>query len=336
MFKVGLTRDFLTPEGNLTFKDIGLDILDNAEGLEYEFLKEHRSPVTPDMLKGYHAIISLSPAYNSESFRGLRGLKAICRFGVGYDMVDIKACSKANVMLTITRGAVNYSVSEAILTWMLTLSHRVFEKDRLVRSGNWSQRSNYMGSELRGKTLGIVGMGGIGGKLVQMLRTFDMNPPIAYDPYVDKSKADVFGVKLVDLRTLMRQSDFLSINCPLTDETRNLINETELLLLKKEAFVINTARGGIINNNALIRVLSQNLIAGYATDVFDHEPPGEDEPLFKLNNVILAPHCIAWTFELFQEIGRRVCHQVVQIAQGKIPEDVVNREILENWHVEGK
>ena len=165
---------------------------------------------------------------------------------------------------------------------------------------------------------------------------FEMNQPLAYDPYVDKSKAAVFGVKLVDLNTLMRQSDFVSINCPLTDETRNLINEHELSLLKKEAFVINTARGGIINNKALIRVLTQNLIAGYATDVFDIEPPAEDEPLFKLDNVILAPHCIAWTLELFQEIGRRVCQQVVQIAQGKIPEDVVNKEILKTWHFDKK
>ena len=165
MFKVGLTRDFLTPEGKLTYKDIGLEILKNAEGVEYEFLKEHRSPMTPDMLVGYNAIISLSPAYNTESFKGIHDLKAICRFGVGYDMVDIKACSEANVIVTITRGAVNYSVAEATLTWMLTLSHRVLEKDRLVRSGNWSQRSNYMGSELRGRTLGIVGMGGIGWKV---------------------------------------------------------------------------------------------------------------------------------------------------------------------------
>ena len=98
MFKVGLTRDFLTPEGKLTYRDIGLDILENAEGVEYEFLKEHHSPVTPDMLMGYNAIISLAPAYNVESFNGVHNLQAICRFGVGYDMVDIKACSDANVI----------------------------------------------------------------------------------------------------------------------------------------------------------------------------------------------------------------------------------------------
>ncbi len=332
MFKVGLTRDFLTPEGNLTYKDIGLDILEKADGVEYEFLKQHNSLVTAEMLMGYNAIISLAPAYNAESFKGVHDLKAICRFGVGYDMVDLKACSDANIIVTITKGAVNYSVAEAVITWMLTLSHRVLEKNSLVRNGKWSERSKYMGSELRGRTLGIVGIGGIGGRLVEMLRTFSMNQPIAYDPYASDERAKEFGVQLVDLESLMSNSDFISINCPLTDETRNLIGEHELSWVRKETFIINTARGGIINEEALINVLTNDLIAGYATDVFANEPPVEDNPLFKLGNVIVAPHCIAWTDELFQEIGRKACQQVVQVAQGKIPDDVVNTDILNNWH----
>lgn len=325
MFKVGLTRDFLTPDDRLTYKDIGLDILDEA-GIKYEFLKEYRSPVTPDLLKGFNAIISLAPAYNEESFRDLTDLKAICRFGVGYDMVDVKACSDADIMVTITHGAVNHSVAEAIVTWMLALSHRVFEKDKLVRTGNWSLRSNYMGSELRGRTLGIIGLGGIGGKLVELLRTFSMNQPIAFDPYTDRKKAADLGVQLVDLTTLLESADFISINCPLTDETRNLLDEKELSLLKKEAYIINTARGGIINQNALIKVLESRSIAGYATDVFDKEPLSDKETLYQFDNVILAPHCIAWTDDLFKEIGDVVCKQVVQIAEGKIPDHLLNRE----------
>ncbi|MEP6626684.1 MAG: NAD(P)-dependent oxidoreductase [Ginsengibacter sp.] len=328
MFKVGITKDFLNPDGELVYDDMGLSVLDNTEGLQYEFLKEHSSPVTPEMLFGYDAIISLAPAYNSASFKGVHNLKAICRFGVGYDMIDLKACSDANVMVTITRGAVNHSVAEAIITWMLTLSHKVIEKDKLVRNGNWSQRSNYMGTELRGRTLGIIGVGGIGGKLVEMVKAFDMKPPIAFDPYVDKSRAQALGFELVDLPTLMSKSDFISINCPLTDETRNLIGGVELSLMKKNAFIINTARGGIINEEALVKILRSESIAGYATDVFANEPPTADEPLFQLNNVILAPHCIAWTHDLFREIGRKVCSQVVEIANGKIPDDVVNRDVL--------
>lgn len=332
MFKVGLTRDFLTPEGKLTYKDIGLEILEEASGVEYEFMKDYRSPVTADMLQGYQAVISLAPAYTADSFTGLYELRAICRFGVGYDMVDLKACSDANIIVTITRGAVNYSVAEAVLTWMLALSHRVFEKDRLVRNGGWSQRSHYMGSELRGRTLGIVGIGGIGGRLVEMIRAFGMNQPIAFDPYAGEDRAKLYGVKLVDLRYLLQHSDFISINCPLTEETKNLLSEDELSLIKKGTFIINTARGSIINEQSLIKALASNSIAGYATDVFENEPPDKDNPLFKMDNVIMAPHCIAWTHELFREIGRKACRQVVEIAQGKIPEDVVNGGILDNWH----
>ncbi|WP_152266710.1 NAD(P)-dependent oxidoreductase [Agriterribacter humi] len=332
MFKVGITRDFLTQEGNLTYKDMGLDILEKAEGIVYEFMEENQSPVTPDMLKGYDAVISLSPAYNKDSFKGVTQLKAICRFGVGYDMVDLNACNEANVLVTITRGAVNHSVAESVITWMLALTHRVFEKDRLVRTGKWDERSMYTGTELRKRTLGIIGLGGIGGKLVQMLNAFDMNPPVAYDPFADPVKAEAYGVKLVDLDTLMRQSDFVSVNCPLTEETRNLISTHELSLLKKNAYIINTARGGIINEEALIKILVSKSIAGYATDVYEKEPPDEDHPLFKLDNVMLAPHCIAWTDELFREIGHMACQQVLQIAQGKIPDHVINSEILDHWH----
>ena len=333
MFKVGFTRDFLTADGKLTYKDIGLDILENAEGVEFEFLKVYHSPVTADMLRGYHAIISLAPAYNVESFRGVSDLKAICRFGVGYDMVDLNACTDANIMVTITRGAVNYSVAEAVITWMLALSHRLPEKNELVRRGRWAERNHYMGSELRGRTAGIIGLGSIGRKLVEMLRAFEMNQPLVFDPYVDDSSAKAYGVQLVDLHFLMQHSDFISINCPLTKETLNLIGEYELSLMRNNAFIINTARGGIVNEEALIKMLTNKSIAGYATDVFAKEPPTADNPLLKLENVILAPHCIAWTDDLFTEIGRKACRQVVEIAAGRIPEDVVNIEVLKTWQL---
>ncbi len=331
MFKVGLTRDFLTPDGALTYDDIGLNILEETDGLTYEFMKEYRSPVTAEMLQGYDAVISMAPSYKPESFKGVHDLKAICRFGVGYDMVDLKACSAANVIVTITKGAVNYSVAEAVITWMLALSHRLLEKNRLVRDGNWAQRSNYMGNELRGRTLGVVGLGGIGGTLAEMIKVFSMNQPLAFDPYADKTMAEAYGVKLVSLNYLMQHSDFISINCPLTEETFNLISEQELSLLKKNAYIINTARGGIINEDALMKILQANAIAGYATDVFTKEPPDNDHPFFKLENVILAPHSIAWTHEMFREIGIKACRQVVAIAQGKIPEHVVNTDILYTW-----
>lgn len=332
MFKVGITKDFLTNDGKLVYKDMGLDILDQTPGITYEFIKTHQSPVTPAMLQGYDAVLSLAPAYNKESFTGVDTLKAICRFGVGYDMVDLQACNEAGIIVTITRGAVNHSVAESVIAWMLALSHRVLAKDKLVRTGKWSERTLYMGTELRQRTLGIIGLGGIGGKLIQMLKTFGMNTPLAYDPYAGNEVAAKYNVQLVDLDDLLRQSDFISVNCPLTNETRNLISARELSLIKKEAYIINTARGGIINENDLVDALKAGSIAGYATDVFEKEPAVDHHPLFDLDNVILAPHCIAWTDELFSEIGRMACQQLVQIAEGKKPDHVVNTEILDNWY----
>ncbi|MFT3704089.1 MAG: NAD(P)-dependent oxidoreductase [Agriterribacter sp.] len=331
MFKVGITKDFLTPEGELTYEDMGLDLLKNQEDISFEFMKEFSSPLTADLLKGYDAIISLSPAYTSESFKGVDQLKAICRFGVGYDMVDLKACTDANVLVTITKGAVNYSVAEATLTWMLTLSHNVLPKNQLVRENKWQERSKFTGSELRHKTLGIIGFGGIGGQLVKMLQPFRMNQPIVYDPFINKQHAEEAGVKIVDLQTLMSEADFISVNCPLTDSTRNLIGSKELSFMKRTAYIVNTARGGIINEEALCDALESKIFAGYATDVFEKEPADGSARLFNMNNVIMAPHCIAWTNELFKEIGEMACRQIIQVANGTVPDHVVNTDVLNKW-----
>lgn len=330
MFKVGLTRDFLTNEGKLSYKSIGLDIFDDYPEIEYKFLDKHQSPVTPEMVKGYDAIISLTPAYNQDSFKDVDQLKAICRFGVGYDMVDVDACTDANVMLTITRGAVNHSVAEATIMWMLTLSHKTFIKDQLVRKGQWAERSKFMGSEIRGHTIGIVGLGGIGGKIVEMLAPFQPAKIIAFDPYANADKAKSLGVELVALNDLMKSSDFISVNCPLTDETRDMIKQEQLNLCKETAYIINTARGGIINHQALLNILKNKAIAGYATDVFDQEPPSTDDPLLQMENVIVAPHAIAWTDELFETIGRMACQQVVQIYKGEKPDHLVNEKVIKN------
>jgi phosphoglycerate dehydrogenase-like enzyme len=328
-FQVGLTRDFLTADGQLTYQDIGIDILDAAPEIEYRFFDEHRPLVTPDQLRDFDAVISLTPRYTSESFVGVERLAAIVRFGVGFDFVDVPACDAADVLLCITTGAVNHSVAEATVTWMLALSHNMLIKDQLTREGRWGERSNYMGSELRDRTLGIVGLGGIGGRLVEVLAGFGMKPPIAFDPYASPERAEQLGVKLVPLDQLMREADFVSVNCPLNDETRNLIGKDQLALMKPTAYIINTARGGIVNEAALYEALKTRSIAGAATDVFEKEPVEAGHPLAELENVIVAPHSIAWTNELFRDIGRMACEITVKVARGEVPPGIVNREVLQ-------
>jgi len=332
-----ISADFLNSQNELVYKDIGLSRLD-AAGIQHSFLKEHRPEVEANQLSGADAIISLTPKFNAASFNGIEDqLLAVVRFGVGYDMVDVDACTEAGVALCITRGAVNHSVSEAIITWMLALSHRLKEKDQLVREGRWAERGSYMGNELNGRTLGLVGAGSIGSHLVQVLKGFGMKKVLAFDPYLQADVAAEMGIQLVELDELMQASDFVSVNCPLTDETRDLIGAKQLELMPRHAYLVNTARGGIVNEAALFDALKAHRIAGAATDVFESEPADGSHPFAKLDNIFLAPHCFAWTDELFARIGHMAADAVVEFSQGKVPEDLlVNPEVLKTERFQAK
>lgn len=327
-FQVKFTADFLKDDGSPTYQDIGLDLLDKAAGLNYSYFAEHKSEITPNQLTDADAIISLTPRVTKKTLKDVDRLTMISRFGVGYDSVDVDACTEKNVLLTITAGGVNYSVAEATMTFMLAISHNLLIKDRLVRNGKWNERSAHMGSELRNRTLGIIGLGGIGATLSNMVSSFQMNPVIAYDPFLSQNQATELGVKLVNLKTLLQTADFVSINCPLTDQTRDLIGQDELALMKPTAYLINTARGGIVNEQALLNVLQQQKIAGAALDCHEIEPVPDDYEMTKLDNVILAPHAIAWTNELFRDLGRIACQQTIDLSMGKVPLGVVNKEVL--------
>ena len=327
-FRVTLTADF-QQNGELIYQDVGLDILESADGVDYAFMPNHTPEVTSGQLADTDAVIALSPRFTASSLEDIEDLTVISRFGVGYDSVDVDACTESDVLLTITRGGVNHSVAEATIAFMLAISHNLLIKDRLTREGRWDDRGQHMGSELRDRTLGIVGFGGIGSTLAEMIGGFGMGSVLVHDPYVTSQSAEASGVELVSLDELMKRSDFVSINCPLNDETRDLIGSSELGLMKPTAYLINTARGGIVNESALIDVLSNRTIAGAALDCHETEPFPAGHPMADLDNVILAPHAIAWTNELFRDLGRMCCRQVLDISQGVVPEGVVNADVLE-------
>ncbi len=335
-FRIGLTRDFLSEKGTLVFKDIGLSVLDAEPRIEYEFLDEYKREVAPEQIQGYDGIISLAPRFTRATFEGADRLTAIGRFGVGYEMIDLEACTDANVMLFITPEAVKRPVAESILTWMLMLSKKAVLKDQLVRQGHWQEKVHHNGTCLGDRVLGSVGFGGIAGELFRLVQPFGMARLLAYDPYGDPQKAEVLGVDLVELDDLLHESDFIAINCPLMPETHHLIGEREFGLMKPTTYFINTARGPIVDQRALYNALSQNRIAGAGIDVFEEEPPSPDEPLFALDNVILAPHAIAWTDEIFRDNGRYDCEGIVKVMHGEIPEVVVNKAVLEKLELHAK
>ncbi len=331
-FSVAITADFLDARGKPKFHDAGLALLEAQPHIEWRGFREHRSVVEVDQIGDAHAVYVMSPGVSRESLAGAKNLLLVARFGVGYDQVDVAACTEAGVLVTITKGAVDYSVAEATITWMLALGHRIRAKDSLVRAGKWDDRAHFMGRELRHRTLGVIGFGGIARKTIELLRPFEMNKPLAYDPHASPSDE----VEIVALDELLRRADFVSLHCPLTEKTRGLIGARELSLMKPDAFLLNTARGGIVNEEALYEALKQNKIAGAAIDCFEGEPLRQAPRFAELENVWLAPHAIAWTDEQFHSIGTMACQAIVDTSLGKQPSVVVNPEVLTQRNFQDK
>ncbi len=329
VFRIGLTGDLLGPDGKLTYQDIGLSLLETADGVEHAFFDRHEPEIQAEQIAGLDAILALTPTVTTATLGGAEQLTHIGRFGVGYDSVDVDACTAADVVLTITAGGVNYSVAESVVAFMLALSHKMLIKDRMTREGRWDDRSDHMGSELRDRTLGIVGLGGIGATLAEMVAPFRMKEIVAFDPYLSEERASEVGVRRVSLDELMREADYVSVNCPLNESTRNLIGEAQIGLMKPTAFLINTARGGIVDETPLIAALKAGRIAGAALDCHETEPLPGGSPIADLDNVIVAPHAICWSNELFRDLGHMACGQMLEISRGKIPHGVVNTEVLD-------
>jgi len=327
-FRVGLSADFLDEQHKLIFPDFGLELLENESRVSYDFIKDYKGEYTPDQLAPYDVVISLKPRVTVASLASVERLCAIGRAGVGYDNIDLKACTDADVALYITPQAVVRPMAESIVLFILALSHHLVLKDSMVRKGQWRESTRRMGREPRDRVLGSIGLGGIGTEVVRLMRPFEVGAFLAYDPYLDPAKASSLGVELVSLEDLLHHSDYVLVNCPLTPETRHLVGEQQLALMKRDAVLINAARGSIVDEAALIRALQTGVIAGAALDVVEHEPLDPASPLLTMDNVIVTSHSIGWTEELFRDIGRADCTGALTILRGQAPVSVVNKEVL--------
>lgn len=326
-FRVGLAPSFLDSDGKLRFKDIGLDLLEKQPHIEYHFIKTDRPFVPPEEMRGLDAFIAFSGIYTAETFEGADRLTLIARHGVGYDNIDLRAATEANVMITITPHGMRRPVAEGIIALMFALSKHVISRDSAVRAGEWRDTLQ-TGVEIGGRTLGSIGIGNIASELFRLLQPFGMRF-LSYDPYASIELAKSLNVELTDLQSLFAESDYVCVCCPLTDETRGLIGARELGLMKSSAFFISTARGPIVNQAALTEALKTKQIRGAGIDVFEEEPVASDDPLLELDNAILTPHAIAITDECYQDIGRTNCQRAIQVSHGEIPDDIVNQEVLD-------
>ncbi len=328
-FRVALSGDFKRADGSPTFPDFDLAPLRNAAGVEVAYI-DASNPVRADQLADFDALILLQPRFARESIHPNGRLSVVARFGVGYDNVDVPACTEAEIPLVITPDGVRRPVAVSIITLMLALTGKLLIKDQLTRGGSetFNKRSDHMGVGLVGRTLGSIGIGNIGAELFRLAKPFDMQF-IAHDPFADKAVAAELGIELVGMEELFQRSDVLCINCPLSAETRHLVNAERLALMKRTAFLINTARGPIVDQKALTKVLSERRIAGAGLDVLESEPPEPNDPILTLDNVILAPHALCWTDQCFAGNGAADVKAVLDIQHGRVPRGVVNRAVLD-------
>ncbi len=328
-FRVGITRDALRDDGKTVFDAAALKVLDDPV-IEWEFIPENVKELTAAHAAAYDALCVLMPRTTAATLAGPnRRLKIVARLGVGYDNVDVPACTANGVILAITPEGVRRPVATSILTFILALSHKLFLKDRITRAGRWNETKFHMGEGLIGKTVGSIGMGNIGSEMFRLLAPLNMKL-IACDPAKTQADADKLGVKLTDIDSVLREADFVCVNCFLSEQTKGLIGERELNLMKDSAYLINTARGPIVNEIALLKALTSKRIAGAALDVFEQEPASGDNPLFRLDNVIVTPHSICWTDECFRGNAEGAFRAAVAVAKGEVPKYVVNADVLQH------
>ncbi len=280
------------------------------------------------MVRGASGVIVRTAPFPREIVEAGDCLRVIARYGVGVDNIDVRAATERGVVVATVPGANTSSVAEHVIMFMLVLARRSIAYDRATRQGTFGIRDSLQTVDLAGKTLGIIGVGRIGSLLARKCRAaLDMRV-IGYDPFLAEEKGREMGVELrASMDEVLGEADVVSLHLPLTPDTKGLIGRNQLHLMRPSAFLVNTARGGIVDEGALYEALREGRIAGAALDVFAEEPPDPDNPLLSLDNVVLSPHCAALTLECAQRVAMGAARAVMDVLEGRRPEGVVNPEV---------
>jgi len=261
-------------------------------------------------------------------------LRIVAQYAVGFDNIDLECATKYGVYVTNTPGVLTEAVADFTWGLILAITRRIVEADAFVRSGEWySKKTGWhplmmLGFEVNGKTLGIIGMGRIGRAVAERAKGFKMKI-LYYDAYrLPPEMEEKLGAEYAPLETLLKESDIVSIHVPLTKETYHLISEKELKMMKPTAYLINTARGKVVDTEALVKALKEKWIAGAALDVFEEEPLPPDHPLTKLDNVVLAPHAASATTETRTKMAMLVAENLIAFLKGEVPPTLVNKDVV--------
>jgi D-3-phosphoglycerate dehydrogenase len=328
-FHVAVTRDLRQEDGTFLFAPAtDLTPLDEAERVSWRYLDSET--IGAGDLAQVDALLHLSPALPAEALDDAWRLVLVARSGVGLDAIDIDACTRHGVAVTITPEPVARSMASAAMALLLALSHRLVERHESFRSGDWDAgRNGLIGVGLRGRTLGLVGFGRIARELRRLVEPFEMTV-CAHTPRLTEAEAARAGVEACELDELLRRSDFVVVACPLTDETRGLVSEERLALMKPGAFLVNVARGPIVDERALARALAAGAIAGAGLDVFETEPLPPGSAIAQAPHVIGAPHSLGFTDQLLQGCIGSACEAILDVARGVVPKHFANPEVVDD------
>ncbi len=312
-----LVSDPIADDGVAALADHGAEV-EVKTGLSADQLKS--------MIGEFDALVVRSETKVTRAILAAAGrLKVVGRAGVGVDNIDLEAATEKGVVVVNAPTGNIISAAEHAIALMLALARHIPEANASLRSGKW-ERTRFMGLEVRGKTLGVIGLGQVGSEVTRRARGLEMRV-LALDPFVPEERARVVGADLVTKEELLRESDFISVHTTLTEGTKSLLGEKELRAMKPTARVINTARGGIINEAALEKALRESWIAGAAVDVFEKEPV-TDHPLFKVDNIVVTPHLGASTAEAQERVAVDVADQVLAVLAGEPARYAVNAPLI--------
>ena len=297
----------------------GIELLKQRKDFSFEVIENVEKNFLKNKLKNCDGITLRNIEFGKELIESGKNLKIISRHGVGYDNLDLKAMKKNNVILSVTDTANAVSVSEHIFFMMLNISRGFDKYDKFIRKEDFSKRTELkLTTEIWNKKILIIGFGRIGKNLIKRCQGFEMDI-FVYDPYVSESVINKFGGKKVDnYKESIKTMDYISINTPLTHETKNMINLEILKKMKKNSIIINTARGGIINELDLNEALNQKLIFGAGLDLFENEPPSSENPLLKNKKVFLTPHAATFTEECTKRMGQQTVQNLIDFFDGKL------------------
>ncbi|MBP1041034.1 hydroxyacid dehydrogenase [Vagococcus sp. BWB3-3] len=281
-----------------------------------------------EKLQGYNIIIaSVTPFFTQEFFDYKDELRLISRHGIGYNNIDLEAAEKHQTIVSIIPALVERdAVAENNVTNLMALMRRTTEADQRVREDHWEERAQFVGRTLFNKTVGVIGVGNTGSGVVEIVRNGFRCQVLAYDPYKSELHIQSYGAKKVELDQLLRQSDVICLCANLTEDNYHMISHDEIAKMKDHVYLSNSARGALVDEEAIVNGLKSGKLAGFATDVLEAEPGRKDHPYLSLENVVMTPHTSAYTMECLADMGEKCVRDVEDIVKGQLPERAVQSD----------